>query len=72
MTSSADWDWSTVRGCNAFLENYEKSPVSDIDKKKFAGEILFFKAFDYFNKVCLFGEVPWYDSTLNKDNPELY
>lgn len=19
-----------------------------------------------------FGEVPWYDSTLNKDNPELY
>ena len=72
MTSSADWDWSTVRGCNAFLENYEKSPASDIDKKKFAGEILFFKAFDYFNKVCLFGEVPWYDSTLNKDNPELY
>ena len=53
MTSSADWDWSTVRGCNAFLENYEKSPASDIDKKKFAGEILFFKAFDYFNKVCL-------------------
>lgn len=72
MTSSTDWDWSTVRGCNAFLENYEKSPASDIDKKKFAGEILFFKAFDYFNKVCLFGEVPWYDSTLNKDNPELY
>ena len=72
MTKSADWDWSIIRGCNAFLENYQKSPASDIDKKKYAGEILFFKAMDYFNKVRLFGDVPWYDNTLNKNDPELF
>ncbi len=72
LTSSSDWDWSIVRGCNAFLENYQKSPASDTDKKKYAGEILFFKAMDYFNKVRLFGDVPWYDKTLNKNDTELF
>ena len=72
LTSNSDWNWSTVRGCNAFLQNYQKSPASEMDKKKYAGEILFFKAFDYYNKVCLFGDVPWYDSPLDKNSPELY
>lgn len=72
LTSSSDWNWSIVRGCNAFLENYQKSPASDTDKKKYAGEILFFKAMDYFNKVRLFGDVPWYDKTLNKNDTELF
>lgn len=72
LTSSSDWNWSIVRGCNAFLENYQKSQASDTDKKKYAGEILFFKAMDYFNKVRLFGDVPWYDKTLNKNDTELF
>lgn len=72
LTSNSDWNWSTVRGCNAFLENYQKSPASEMDKKTYAGEILFFKAFDYYNKVCLFGDVPWYDSPLDKNDPDLY
>ena len=72
LTGNSDWNWSTVRGCNAFLENYQKSPASEIDKRKYAGEILFFKAFDYYNKVRLFGDVPWYDTTLNKNDPDLF
>lgn len=72
LPSNSDWSWSTVRGCNAFLQNYQKSPASEIDKQKYAGEILFFKAFDYFNKVRLFGDVPWYDTALNKNDPDLY
>ena len=27
LTSNSDWNWSTVRGCNAFLQNYQKSDV---------------------------------------------
>lgn len=27
---------------------------------------------DYYGKVLLFGDVPWYDTTLNKNDPELY
>lgn len=72
LLTSSDWDWSVIRGCNEFINNYERSPASEIEKKKYAGEILFFKAFDYFNKVRLFGDVPWYDNTLNKNDPDLY
>lgn len=72
LTSNSDWNWSTVRGCNSFLQNYQRSPASEMDKKKYAGEILFFKAFDYYNKVRPFGDVPWYDTALDKDDPDLY
>lgn len=72
LTGNSDWSWSTVRGCNDFLQNYQRSPASEMDKNKYAGEILFFKAFDYYNKVRLFGDVPWYDSVLGKNDPELY
>ena len=71
-TSNRNWSWETVRGCNAFLKNYHRSPASDLDKKRYAGEILFFKALDYFNKVKLFGDVPWYDKAMDKNDPELY
>ena len=70
--TSSHWNWSVIRGCNEFLNNYDRSPASETDKRKYAGEILFFKAFDYYNKVRLFGDVPWYDSALNKDDPELF
>lgn len=43
LTSNSDWNWSTVRGCNSFLQNYQRSPASEMDKKKYAGEILFSK-----------------------------
>lgn len=66
------WDWNTIRGCNEFLQNYMKSAASSIEKKHYAGEIYFFKAWDYFNKMKRFGDLPWYDKVLTKDSPELY
>lgn len=53
LITSSDWDWSIVRGCNEFLQNYDRSPASNIDKKRYAGEMLFFKALDYYGKVLL-------------------
>lgn len=41
LTSNSDWSWSVVRGCNEFLTNYEKSPASISDKRRYAGEMLF-------------------------------
>lgn len=66
------WDWKTIRGCNSFLENYHKSPASPDDKRHYAGVIYFFKAWDYFNKMKRFGDLPWYDKVLTKKSPELY
>lgn len=70
--SNGEWSWSTIRGCNAFLQNYWRSSASETDKRKYAGEILFFKAFDYYNKVRLFGDVPWYEKAMDKNDPGLY
>lgn len=70
--SDSRWSWSVVRGCNAFINNYEKSPAPALEKQKYAGEIYFFKAWDYFNKVRTFGDVPWYDKELGKNDPDLY
>lgn len=66
------WSWSTIRGCNAFLQNYMNTPASALDKRHYAGEIYFFKALDYFNKMKRFGDVPWYDKVLDKNDPDLY
>lgn len=66
------WSWSIIRGCNAFLQNYKRTPASTIDQKHYAGEIYFFKAFDYFNKMKRFGDVPWFDKVLDKKDPDLY
>ena len=53
--------------------NYTKSPVADNVKQRYAGEILFFKCLDYFNKVITYGDVPWYETALTtSDTEELY
>lgn len=71
--SGSDWSWSNIRACNEFLMNYTKSPVADNVKQRYAGEILFFKCLDYFNKVITYGDVPWYETALTtSDTEELY
>lgn len=67
-----NWKWEVIRACNAFLEYYELSPAPESAKKRYAGEILFFKSMDYFNKVRRFGDVPWYDHVLIPGDEDLY
>jgi hypothetical protein len=68
------WDWKGIRALNYFLRNYTQAAtdgdVSKLDPYK--AEALFFKAWDYYNKVLIFGEVPWFDTDLNVNSPELY
>lgn len=66
------WDWSIIRACNDFMANYEKSPAAKDLKERYAGEILFFKTMDYFNKVKTYGDVPWYDKVMNPGDEEMY
>lgn len=71
--ADTEWKWENVRACNIFLNNYTKSPAAQADKERYAGEILFFKSLDYFNKVVAYGDVPWYESELTpEDTDELY
>lgn len=66
------WKWENIRSCNDFLTNYDRSPETDAIKHRYAGEILFFKSLDYFNKVSRFGDVPWFDKVLSPGDPDLY
>lgn len=54
------------------MQDYELSPETEAVKHRYAGEILFFKTLDYFNKVKRFGDVPWYDKVLVPGDEDLY
>jgi hypothetical protein len=64
-TSSANWDWTYVRKANILLERIDKVPMSDEAKNHWRGIAKFFRAMDYFNKVKLYGDVPFINKSLD-------
>jgi len=70
-SGSGGWNWENIRKLNYFLENYQRGNIAPEVRNVYAGEVLFFKAWDYFEKVKLFGDVPWLNTTLQTNSPEL-
>lgn len=66
------WSWGDLRRVNFFLTNYGKASISEDKKKAYAAEAYFFKAWDYYKKVQIFGDIPWLTRDLNIDSDELY
>jgi hypothetical protein len=69
------WRWGNLRTINYFLNHYREAEgsVSSPDVlDKWAAEACFFKAWDYYQKMVAFGEVPWLETDLNVNSPELY
>ena len=64
-------DWLPIR-----RTNYALARISEMEKNeavlRYEGEIRFFKAFYYHEKIKRFGDVPWYDTDLQTDSEELY
>lgn len=71
-SGSGKWSWSNMRNLNYFLDNYNRANIEESKKQIYAGEVLFFKAFDYFEKVRLFGDVPWISHVVNVNSEELF
>jgi len=71
-SGSGGWNFNNLRTLNFFLDHYQHANISDSIKHVYAGEIYFFKAWDYFEKVKLFGDVPWLTHALETNSPELY
>lgn len=63
--SSSSWDWYFIRKANIMLERIDEVPMSDEAKNHWKGVARFFRAFDYFNKVRLFGDVPWISKSVD-------
>lgn len=74
FTSSmaSGWSWGDLRNVNYFLEHYQEAQISEEAKNHYAGIARFFRAMIYFNMVKRFGDVPWYDKTMDVSDPDLY
>ncbi|MCK9506905.1 MAG: RagB/SusD family nutrient uptake outer membrane protein [Pigmentiphaga sp.] len=58
--------YQNIRVCSQFLENYERSPLSEAKKTKLVAETRFMRAFYYFHLLRNFGGVPLVgDAMLN-------
>ncbi|AWW32890.1 RagB/SusD family nutrient uptake outer membrane protein [Echinicola strongylocentroti] len=71
-SGSSGWSWENIRDLNYFLGNYQRGDVAEEVRNIYLGEVLFFKAWDYFKKVKTFGDVPWITHALETNSPELY
>src|SRR6185312_15473485 len=71
-SGSGGWNFVNLRTINLFLQNFRRTRIPTQIQNIYGGEVYFFKAWDYFEKVKLFGDVPWLSSTLTTTSPELF
>lgn len=72
-SSSTAWDFSSIRALNYYLVRCHQANVSNPeDLNRWIAEAYFFKAWDYFQKIRTFGDIPWLSKDLDTDSPELY
>ncbi|MBQ9311104.1 MAG: RagB/SusD family nutrient uptake outer membrane protein [Bacteroidales bacterium] len=73
FVSSKDknWTWDALREINFFLENAWRCDDAAV-RAEYCGLAKFFRAFFYFDKLRRFGDVPWYDHTLDPADITLY
>jgi hypothetical protein len=71
--SGGDWSFNDIYQCNYFLENvvprYNAGKIigSDIGIKHYIGEMYFFRALEYFEKLQALGDFPIIKTTLADD-----
>lgn len=65
-------NWSTIRKLNYFMTHYQNAQSTEAEINTYVGEIRFFRALQYFDKIKTLGDVPWLDKDLNVDSKELY
>lgn len=70
---SGNWSWTQLRNINYFIKMSSMANISADVKNPYIAIAKFFRAKFYFEKVKLFGDVPWYSTPLNtNDEEELY
>ncbi|MCY4160295.1 MAG: RagB/SusD family nutrient uptake outer membrane protein [Flavobacteriaceae bacterium] len=68
------WSFAGIRSVNIALGALDDATdLSENEKKVIEGEMRFFKAYLYYDKVRRFGDVPWLEQEINEsDIEELY
>lgn len=68
-SSGGGWDWTNVRNVNYFLENASRVPDGGL-KDHYIGEAYFFRAWNYFNLLKQFGDLPIITKTLSPNDKD--
>jgi hypothetical protein len=66
------WSWTDLRNINYFLEQSKRSDIPAATLNQYVAVAKFFRAWFYYDKVNLFGDVPWYGKVLSSADPDLY
>lgn len=66
------WNWTDLRNINYFLENFDNEVIPQEARDHYEGIARFFRAWFYFDKVKRYGDVPWYDRTMDTSDEGLY
>jgi len=74
--SANNWttsNWAQLHNVNYFLANINRATpnVGEATMKHYEGVGRFWRAWFYWEKVKLFGDVPWYDETIDPDDEEM-
>lgn len=72
QTITGGWSWGRLRSINYFLENYHKANITAEAKNHYAGLARYYRAVFYHNMVKRYSEVPWYSTTLNPGDEDLF
>ena len=76
QATSSYWNanaWANIRATNYFLARYGKVKGDASQIASYVAEVKFFRAWEYFKKVRLFGDVPWINKDLaTNDDSYLY
>ena len=69
--SGGRWTWTILRDINTMLGHIDNCKDEQV-REQYEGLARFFRAYFYFEKVKMFGDVPWYDKEMASDDPDLY
>lgn len=69
--SAQSWDWSVLAQANALLDN-EKYCKDEDAVARYDAEARFFRALAFFDKVRMFGDVPYNTGTVGSNDEQLY
>lgn len=67
-----EWNWERIRNINFFLENCHKVKGDESEINHNIGIARLNRAWEYYNKVRSYSDVPWYTTALETTSPELY
>jgi starch-binding outer membrane protein, SusD/RagB family len=60
------WSFSEIRRCNLMLQNIDGSKMSQADKDHYRSVGYFFRAYQYYELISRFGDVPWINQVVQE------